>query len=115
MAVVYRQGDSSDVVLGQAVRQLRPGSSRICRLENATLGSASDHLADAAAPLVRGGVKDVGILRVKDGVTDTGVRADRQHGVPRPATIGGLVQPALASGGPERSLCCDVNRSEEHT
>src|SRR6185436_18710065 len=59
---------------------------------------------DAARALVRRGVEDVGVARVHHDLGDAGVLADEEHGVPRLAAVGGLVEPALAAGLPERAL-----------
>ena len=50
-----------------------------------------------------------GFFGVEHDVADAGVRADRQHRVPRLAAVGRLVEAALAAGRPQRALRGDVD------
>ena len=54
--------------------------------------------------LVGRGIKHVRVTRVESDVGHARVLADGQHGLPRLAAIGGLVQTTFAPGVPERSL-----------
>ena len=62
-----------------------------------------------AAALPRGGDGDVRVARIHHDVGDAGAFAHGDERRPALATVGGLVQPAVAAVGPERPLRGDVD------
>ncbi len=101
--------DPADLDRRQPLGQLRPLRAAVGRLVEPALGTAADQLSDRAAPLIRRGVEDVGVLRIHRDVGDAGVGADRQHRLPRLAAVGRLVEAAVAAGAPQRADGADVD------
>ena len=74
---------------------------------NAGLGTAIHQAWHITESLPRHGIKHVRVSRIHVHFIDTGVVATAQNLLPALSAIDGLVQAALAAGGPQRSLRCN--------
>ena len=99
-----RQADAAQFDRGQARLEFVPARAAVGRLVECALRTAVDQCPDMPAALVGGGHQHVGIARIEDHVGDAGVVADREHLLPVLTAVGGLVEPAVAAGSPERPL-----------
>ena len=104
-----RQADAPLVAVGKPLVDLPPRLAGVGRSVEARLGPAVDQRPDVSPALVGGGIEDVGIPRIEQDVGHARVLADREHGLPGLAAVGGLVQPPVAARFPERSLSGHVN------
>ena len=101
---VGRQCDTSHFSGRQTVGQLCPVATTVGGLEDAAIGTAANHLADVTTTLVGAREDRVRVARVKREVREAGVLVDVQHTVPGRATVGRLVDAAVAAGRKERAL-----------
>ena len=100
----YGHADLAHIHLGQALGELAPGGAGIGRLVDRRLGPAVDQGIDVAPALIGRRVEHIGVARVHVDLVDTGVVGDVEDAFPGGAAVGGLVDPALSAGPPQRSL-----------
>src|SRR5262249_53755864 len=103
------QVDAALVHTRKAGGDLRPRLAAVGAAADGGLGAAVDQCEDVPAALVRRGEQHVGVTRVEDDVVDPRVLADVQNAIPALSAGGGLVQPAVAAGPPQRPLGGDVD------
>ena len=91
--------------VGRPPLSLLPGRAAVDALVQARLGTAVDQRPLVAPALVGAGVDDVGIARDRGARSLTPVSlADLEHPLPALAAVDGLVEAAVAAGGPQRAL-----------
>ena len=105
----HREANAPQIFAGQAGFHLVPGGPCVGGFVNGALRTAVDQRPHMPAALIRGRQQDVGIARVHRHVGHAGVLANRQHGFPGLAAIGGLIQSAVAARPPQWPLRGDVD------
>src|SRR5262249_52955126 len=106
------QSDAPQLSRGQGAGsgpQPRPRRAAVGGFVNRALGAAVDQCVEVAAALPARGVDDIGVRRIERDVSDAGVFADAQDGLPRLAAVGGFVKAAIAARRPQRTLRGDVD------
>src|SRR5207244_3854460 len=66
-----------------------------------------DQRVKVASTLPCGGVQRVGICRIDDYISSTGILCTRDDRLPRAAAIGRFIKPSLAATRPQRALSSD--------
>ncbi len=105
----HAQADASEVTSGEPFRQAGPGPARVAGLEDPALGTGGQESILPAFAFHRRRVEDVRIGRIHREVDEAGVLADLVRVGPGLPAIRGLVEPALAARGPQRSHRGDVH------
>jgi hypothetical protein len=95
------------LLLGQAALEPGPVLAAVGGLVDAALVATGDDGGKVALALVRHGVQHVGIPRIHVQLPTTRVIAGTQHVVPGLAAVGGLVDPAIATGLTVRTVGSD--------
>jgi len=104
-----RQSDRSDISSGETRFQLLPCFSSIGCFVNGRFRTAVDFCKHMASPLMSGSINNIGVSRVHDDITYSGMFTDGKHGFPCFSPIGRFVQTALASRSPYRSFSSHID------